>query len=208
MTSNKPKQNKPILEKVRSGQFSEKKILALDALSKLVHQFSSRPDLETFMQTFLLTLSGQFSILSSIAIIQKPGARRDECHYIATGKYNHDKSLRSIELSSELKKYFLENKDPYLLTDLSEKRLDTDFGDILKNSRVKFVCPLIHDNILIGIICIGPRITGQPFDSQEVELLATLIHTMVPLLAGSYHYWELASQSAWYFSILNNNLKQ
>ncbi len=204
MRLNKQLYSDNLPEKIGDQQFSGKKMLALDALSKLVHQFSAKPDIETFVKTFLLTLSGQFSILSSFALILRPGSPKGECLYIATGKYVGNACFRSQSLSSEMRKYFLGHKEPYQLTNTTDQILPADFMSSLHEHGAGLIYPLIHNDLVIGIICIGERVTRKPLDSQDVELLGTLIDTMTPLLAGSYHYWELASQSTWYFNILNN----
>ena len=183
---------------------AERKMLALDALSKLAHEFSSKPDFHKLITTLLLTLSGQFSVSNLAAILKKQDSFEGDTIYLATGKFRKNQSLKSLKLSSDLGKYFSIIEGTGRVSEISDNILESSLGTVLQDSGVELLCPLIHNDGLLGIICLGGRVKNIKYEKEDIELLNTLVNTITPLISGAYHFWEMASQSAWYLSILDN----
>ncbi|MCP4704472.1 MAG: hypothetical protein GY865_07665, partial [candidate division Zixibacteria bacterium] len=186
------------------SSISEKQLLALDAMSKLASQFSNKPDFDRLISTLLLTLSGQFTVSDLFTILYKPGFKGGQSTYFASGKLKNNSLLKSLKLSSGLRRYFLQNDNGNMTSQINTNEYDSKFKSILNDENIKIICPIMHDDNLIGLVGMGRRITKKDFDNRDVELFSTFIHAITPLIAGSYHFWELTQLSSWYHDILNN----
>lgn len=188
----------------KNRSISGKQLLALDAMAKLANQFSKNPDFDKLISTLILTLSGQFTVSDLFAIIHKPGHAVVKSEYYAFGKYKSNASLRQIGLTNNLKEYFLRYNSGGFVGALETTNYDADFKRFMKQEHVEIVCPIIHGDNLIGLIGIGRRITRKEFVQKDVDLMSTFISTITPLIASSYHYWEMSQISSWYLDILNS----
>lgn len=188
----------------RVHSISEKQLLALDAMSKLANQFSNKPDFDKLIATLLLTLSGQFTVSNLFTILYKPGFHEGKSAYFAFGKFKDNASLKSLKLSDGLRRYFLKFNDGSFVDEINTNDYEPKFKDILKKQQVEIICPIIHGDNLIGLMGMGRRLTKKDFDNKDIELLSTFINTITPLIASSYHFWELTQLSSWYLDILNN----
>ena len=198
----KPASHDPQLRDYRDSV--EKQLLALDALSKLYRQFASKPEFYGLVQTLLLTLSGQFAVTSAFALLRRPGAPDESLSFKAIGRFKQGLDLEKSGLCLELKRYLLDNPQAVSLDDINIPADCYDRVDILKVAGVKLICPVIHNDSLLGVIGLGERVAHRPFEPDDISLLNTLIGTNTPLLVSSYHFWEMTSLSAWYLDILNN----
>ncbi len=188
----------------RVSSISEKQLLALDAMSKLANQFSNKPDFDKLISTLLLTLSGQFTVSDIFTILYKPGVHDGKSTYFGFGKFKENDSLKSLKLTMGLRRYFLENNNGGFVPEIDTNDYEPKFKPIVKEQRVEIICPIIHGDNLIGFIGMGRRITRKDFDEGDIELFSTFINTITPLIASSYHFWELTQLSSWYHDILNN----
>lgn len=182
---------------------AERSMLALDALSKLTKQFANKPDFQNLIRTILFTLSGQFSVASSFALLLKPGTPDREATFIATGKFNTDTLLQSIILTPEISRHFRKRPSPCQVSELNLPDDCSGFGAIFRDCGIELVCPLVHNDKLLGIIGLGRRVLGKPLTVEDVELIDVLIASILPLIVSSYHFYEMTSLSAWHIDILN-----
>lgn len=183
---------------------SEKQLLALDAMSKLANQFSNKPDFDKLISTLLLTLSGQFTVSDLFTLLKKPGFHDDKSAYIASGRFKGNKFLKSLKLSQEIRRYFHQHENCCKVSELETHEYDADFHAVLQSQQVEIICPIKHGDNLIGVIGMGKRVTKKDFEKRDIELFSTFINTITPLIASSYHFWELTHLSSWYLDILNN----
>jgi len=182
----------------------EKPLLALDALTKLNEQFANKPEFHMLTRTLLLTLSGQFSITSAFAMLRQPDYANKKVIYLAIGKFAKNRQLESLYITSELERYYIKHKAASLVSKLDPPESCINYKGILHDNGVVMVCPLVHNDKLIGFIGLGNKVAGKTFEEKEIELFNTLMHSVVPLIASSYHFWEVANLSSWYLDILNH----
>ncbi|MCK4815539.1 GAF domain-containing protein, partial [bacterium] len=184
--------------------WAEKFLMILEELSKLTRQFANKPDLQQLAHMILFTLSGQFTLSDSFSLLRKPGAPDQKAISMATGKFSTSKLLQSLTLTPGLNRYFLEHDSPSSVSELRLRDVCFSRGAILRDCGVELVCPLVHNDKLLGIIGLGKRVTKMPFTSEDIELLDTLISTITPLIASAYHFHEMTCLSAWHLDILNS----
>ncbi len=182
----------------------EKSLLALDALAKLNTQFANRPEFQLLIKTLLLTLAGQFSITSAFAVLRQPGYSDNKTVFLATGRFAKSRQLESLPLTPDLERYFVEYRAAARITDVNCPHSCKSYRGILHDCKVAIVCPLMHNDKLLGIIGLGEKVAGKNFQDKDIELFNSLMQSIVPLIASSYHFWEMASLSAWHLDILNH----
>jgi signal transduction histidine kinase len=184
--------------------FIDKQVLALNALSKLARQFSNRPDFIQLVDVLLLTLSGQFSVANVFATLHKPDSQSTRTCFFATGKFKNDSVLPSLEITDEVNAYFLDNKLPQPLSALPSGIKGLEDLTHLADAGVIQICPMIHNDRTLGLIGLGAKVTGKPFTQEDLDLFSTIVSTITPFVASSYHFMEMATLSAWYLNILNS----
>lgn len=182
----------------------ERQILALDALSKLTKRFSSHPDFQQLIDVLLMTLSGQFSIANSFAILRKPSFYTLKSSFFATGKFKTNLLLASLKMTPDHSRYFLENRSVCKVRELEFTGESAKLGFVLAECGVALVCPLARGEKFFGIIGLGERVSKKGYEMEDIDLLATIINTITPFVANSYLFWEIASLNAWYLDILNS----
>jgi len=192
------------LDLARLQPMGERSLLALDSLSKLNRQFADNPEFPNLIQTLLLTLSGQFSVSSAFAILRKPGSADRTGFLTISGSFRGRAEFESLILSPELGRFFRDHNSAKQVAALDLPECCADCGNLLAEAGVKLVCPLVHQDSLLGLVGLGPRVTGKGFSAVDTDLLDTLISTVIPLVISAYHLHEIRSLSAWYLDILDN----
>ena len=180
----------------------DKQVLALDALSKLSRQFASQPDFSRLIDTLVLTVSGQFSVTNSFAAFHRPGKKVPL--YFATGKFRQSDALRTLGLSEDNISYFLGHPGPCPIEDLDLADQSASLALTLLDCGVVLVAPLIHGEKLIGLLGLGKKINGKPYDASEIEFMGTLVNTITPFVANSFLFNEIKDLNAWYLEILDS----
>jgi two-component system NtrC family sensor kinase len=183
---------------------SEKRLMALDALSNLTREFARHPDVERLLELAILTLSGQFSVTGAFALLVSPA--EDEIRVLrrATGKFTQHPLIDLIAESLDGIRVMMQDGEPHTMAELREKSINVDFVNTLEIATVRVMIPLIHENRLIGLIGLGPRVGNRPFLEHDLDLLGTLAGTLSPLLMNSVLFGDIARLKTWYLDILNS----
>jgi signal transduction histidine kinase len=182
----------------------EKQFLALDALSRLTRQFSEKPDFQRLIEILLLTLSGQFSVADLFALLQMPGSPSMKQSFFGVGVFKANPSLALLELTPDHFTYFSQHGSVHQVRKLKSSPELTKLSFILEECGVKLVCPLLHNDRLLGIIGIGHKLTQEPYEQEDIDLLTAIINTVTPLISNSFLFWEITSLKSWYLDILNS----
>ena len=182
----------------------DRHVLALDALSNLVNKFSRKFDFNQLLDTILLTISGQLTSSNIFAVFYKADGQFDSTVIRGIGKYRNNDSVDSIELTDDYLKFFSEHTGTLLLDECDFANNTTNLFYILDKLSVRVISPIVHNDKVYGIVCVGDKFTKKPYTVDDIQLLSTLINTITPLVASSHHFWSMAKLSAWYSDILNN----
>jgi len=182
----------------------EKSLLALDALAKLNVQFANKPEFGLLVRTLLLTLAGQFSITSTFAILREPEFAKNKTVYLATGRFVKNHQLESLLLTSALERMFIDFRKATRVSEIDYPESCISYRGILNDCGVDVICPLVQNDKLLGIIGLGKKLSGKSLQEKDIELFNSLIQSVVPVIASSYHFWELTNLSGWYLDILNH----
>ena len=184
---------------------SERHNLALHALSTLARQFAIDPDFSRLIQTFLLTLSGQFSVGCSSIFLPEAQLSDKKGFFASTdvlhcATYIKEKLLDSSELTQTFPGYGARR-----LESLEVKgERGHNLIDGLKEAGAAVVIPLLTGDRTIGVVCLSGKVTRRPFSDTDLELLDTMIGTITPFISNSLLFHKISNLGAWYLDILNS----
>jgi signal transduction histidine kinase len=181
-----------------------RQILALDSLSKLTRQFSDKPDFAHLIEILLMTLCGQFSVSDSFAILKSPGSHSLNHLFFATGKFRNDIMLASLQVSQDDWCRFQTRGNVFRVDRMAAANEPAEAAEILAGSGVILLCPLVHNDSLLGLVGLGGRVTGSPYGDEDTDILGTIMSTITPLITNSYLFWQITNLNAWYLDILNS----
>jgi signal transduction histidine kinase len=205
MTGHPRESDRPAALADPGDQPVEKRMLALDALSKLARQFSQTPEFETLMDVLLMTLCGQFSVGDALALLRRSRPPAQGPGYFGTGRLRDSSELGEMEISTETCSWLLRGRkacnldSPDLPPGYSKQLIP-----VLKKHGLTLVCPLVHNGELLGIIGLGKRVTGKGFSPEDVDLMVTIADTIAPFLANTYLFSEIGRLNTWYLDILDS----
>ena len=182
----------------------QRNLMALDALSKLARQFSNQPQLERLSDLLLLTVAGQFSIGSAFLSFSHPGLADPRHAFQGIGKFKKNSVLERLELDNQVSDYFIAHPSPVDLELLIELEDCHDFAATLKDNGVFIVVPFVHNDSIIGLLGLGEKVTGKPYDVNDLEILSTFAHSITPFVSNSLLFREISDLNRWYVDILNS----
>jgi signal transduction histidine kinase len=182
----------------------ERRLLALDALSKLARQFSEKPDFRHLMSVLLMTLCGQFSVGDAVAVLKRPRSAACGQTFFATGRFRKCTELAALDISSDNCAALLGGQSVCKLKDLDLSDRHSGIIPALREGGISLVCPMVHDDDLLGIICLGERVTRKAFSQDDINLLVAVVSTITPFLANTYLFWEIGRLNTWYLDVLNS----
>ncbi len=183
-----------------------KPVMALDALSKLTRQFADNPDFYHLIEILMLTLSGQFSVPSSFITVRNPLSQTEPTIAFSTGRFRTHPTIGAVSRVAVQDTFFQRHPRPSHVDDLltgESQSLSTTLMR-LAEAGVVLVAPLLHNHRLIGILGLGPKASGKPFEQDEIGLLTTITNTVTPLIANSFLFMEISQLNTWYLEILDN----
>jgi signal transduction histidine kinase len=183
---------------------TDRRLLALDALSALSSQFSRDPDFGRLISAFILTISGQCAAADCFIVVHQPGDTGDATLSFATGRFTN------LETARYLREFALKggtlHKEQGLIAvnDLAAYETLTDVYVEIESRGVSIVAPLLCDEQLIGLIGIGKRVDGRQYNADDIALLRTSLNTISPLIANAYLFLEIVNLNKWYLQIIDH----
>lgn len=188
----------------KSTGSTDKQALALQALSQLAGQFASDPDLEKLSEVLVLTVSGQFAVGNVFLLLQNPEGSGTRSVFHATGQFKQNMMLSSLNLAPEDVELLNARTRPTRVGEIDLAGSSATFAMTLQASEVNVVAPLRHDDRLVGVIGLGRKLNGKPFDDSELDLLGVVAKTVTPFVANSFLFWKIRRLGEWNRRILNN----
>jgi len=183
---------------------ADKRLLALDALSELTRQFAVNNDFHHLLNTWLMTLSGQFSVANCFAVVKNPTSRSLSPVIFVRGKMVGNEQLESLIINSSIEKILFGLDSPVQVKDLTMTKTTSDLVKNLVEINISVLAPMVYGGTCFGYLGLGEKVTRKPFESADISLLATLMDTINPLIANSYHFEEVSYIKGWYIDVLNS----
>jgi nitrogen-specific signal transduction histidine kinase len=182
----------------------ERKILALEAMSKLADQFARDPQLQSLIDSVVLTVAGQFGVTSAMIVTRSDNLHTKGVIHSATGQFrglnpSTDYLLPASQLADPLATH-----KALRLDDLRVRGEDDLTLLEWRECGVQVFVPLVINGSAIGILLIGPRVGGMQFSEDDFDLLQHLMAVITPLLANSLLYADMTALSERHRQILDS----
>ena len=183
---------------------ADKRLLALDALSELTRQFAANNDFRHLLDIWLMTLSGQFSVSNCFAVIKNPITRSQSPVVFARGNLVRKEQLHILIANKSIEKIMYDSNGPVRISDLLATDSAGDKAKQLSEIGISVLAPMIHGDTFLGYLGLGEKVTRRAFKTEDMNLLTTLMDTITPLIANSFHFEEVSNIKGWYLDILNS----
>lgn len=157
------------------------KIQQLNTLFELSQEFNATIERERLIRLLALALMGQMLVRCHLFLLRptdSDGASADvDSFEIVTAQ-----GLSPGDISPELRERLCRMEGLVLLDD---ENADGEWADLRKLGLV-MAMPLRQQGILCGVLCLGPKMTGQPYQADDVEFLAALGNLALVSIRNSY----------------------
>ncbi len=181
-----------------------RRLLALDTLSQLFELGLRDPSLDRLLQEALISLVGQFSVSSGVAVVISPESDQTTYRvYVFGGAARHDLA-QEIRIAPALVARLLSPDDIGDWRTIPPTELGAELREILDSLRISTIHPLVSDDRLIGFIGLGPLVTGRAFTADDLSLLRTLVNSITPLVANVLLFQNITWMNEWHLNILNS----
>lgn len=138
---------------------SEKQVLELEALFEISQLLSKSADLTAVLNNIMYTIMGRMMISKSAIILKRASG---EEFYIASSKGLRDSSatFKSLSLPDE--------------TCHTAEITQTELKHFLERQKLSLSIPLQNEGNLIGIFCLGNKLSGESYTESERSFLSAL----------------------------------
>lgn len=159
----------------------DRRVFSLKTLYDVSKDIYSSVDTETILRNFLLMSMGNFGVMEGfIALLDVPASKI--MHFVSLGyKDSDESSLRDCSMRA-----------------LTEDRLQEsgENGKKLKQRRifptaVECALPFTIENDCSGLLGLGPKIIGEPYNENDRELLDTLLNNLAVALKNARSFGEI-----------------
>ena len=159
----------------------DRRVFSLKTLYDVSKDIYSSVDTETILRNFLLMSMGNFGVMEGfIALLDVPASKI--MHFVSLGfKDSDESSLRDCSMRA-----------------LTEDRLQGsgENGKKLKQrgifpTAVECTLPFTIVNDCSGLLGLGPKIIGEPYNENDRELLDTLLNNLVVALKNARSFEEI-----------------
>jgi signal transduction histidine kinase len=184
---------------------TERQQFALNTLSNLTKRFSSDPDFNSLINTFLLSVSGQFAAGSAFACIFNLQYPERKPIFLGSGKFKDNQMLREVFEDDQFISLFPVGQEPIIIGELiGFKGKIGRLAQALNNIGVHVIIGLRHGDSPVGIIGMSEKVNGRPLGQSELELFAAMAVTIAPLIVNSFLFMEIKKMNDWHRDILDN----
>ncbi|UCD78388.1 MAG: hypothetical protein JSW26_23725, partial [Desulfobacterales bacterium] len=144
---------------------------------------------ETIIRNFLLMTMGNFGVMQAFILLNDASAEKAN-KFVSVGFQD--------DLTQSLEKDAVRYLDHIGLKDPHQKLKPSDHHDILPPA-VDFSLPFAVTQNCPGLLGLGPKLIGEPYNENDAELLNTLINNLVIALKNARSFEEIRQ--------LNKNLQ-
>ena len=169
------------------------RVFNLKTLYDVSNDLYSSVESETIIRNFLLMAMGNFGVAEGFILLLDPQSKTPN-QFVSIGFQNDDMELLENAGIQILKK---EN-----LTQSSSQHPGGDHRKFIFPA-VEFSLPFAVSPDCPGLLGLGSKLIGEPFNNNDIELLDTLVNNLVVALknARSFEQIRKLNKSLHYFSI-------
>ena len=159
----------------------DRRVFHLKTLYDISKDIFSTVDFEAVLRNFLLMTLGNFGVIKGYILMLDPSAGKI-AHFVPMGYDEND--LNTVQ--EEAKEYFLGTHIENSI-DKNEPLTDIPFLP----GHIVFAFPFRVDEACLGLLGLGSKLTGAPYDQNDRELLQTLVNNLVIALKNVRSFEEI-----------------
>ncbi|HMB90506.1 MAG TPA: SpoIIE family protein phosphatase, partial [Rhodothermales bacterium] len=157
------------------------KIQQLNTLFDLSQEFNATVERDRLVKLFSFALMGQMLVGKHLFLYRRNNAATD-----AENGHSFEvvssKGLTDVDLEPDLIDRLCQQKDLVLLEDTEV----IEEWEGLKRRGLVLVLPLRQQGVTCGMLCLGRKMTGQPYQPDDVEFLVALGNLALVSIQNSY----------------------
>ncbi|MEZ4697237.1 MAG: SpoIIE family protein phosphatase [Rhodothermales bacterium] len=170
-------QNSITFDKLRSANRElDSKIQQLNTLFDLSQEFNATVDRVRLVKLLTLSLMGQLLVSKHVFLLKRPttaaaGSENGSIEVISARGIGDDvlpddmrSCLFSLEAPVRVDDPFPEDADPKCVA----------AAGWLRREGLEVVMPIKHQDVTTAVLCLGPKMTGQPYSEGDTEFVAAL----------------------------------
>lgn len=157
------------------------KIQELNTLFDLSQEFNATIDRDRLVRLFTFALMGQLLVSKHLFLVRRAGAGTGEHEVHVVGSRN----LNSDDIERELISALC-GLDELLILEDSEPEPDADPWPGLRRRGLTLALPLKQHGETCGVLCLGPKRTGQPYSAGDIEFLSALGNLALVSIQNSF----------------------
>ncbi|MEM6648514.1 MAG: SpoIIE family protein phosphatase, partial [Bacteroidota bacterium] len=156
-----------VAEELRTTNRSlDTKIQQLNTLFDLSQEFNAALERERVIRLLQFALMGQMLVGKHLFLLSTPGEDDAPAFTIAASK-----SIRKPKLTAEFMDALCRLDKARVLSEDDE---DAAVWCGLRETGLQLLVPLHHKNATCGVLCLGPKMTGQPYSEDDYDFLHAL----------------------------------
>ncbi len=184
--------NKTLLSKNKELR---KSVYNLHSLFEISMDLNSILELDKLVNSILLTLAGQFSCNKLIFMLaRKHDISRLE---IVNSKGFHKDDLKDLLVTRKdpLIGFFTKKPRPASLKEIGTRAKNSIALREFKKLKIQILSPVIVQQSVIGLICMGPRVKNKAYAKQDLEQISTLGNIISISISNASLYQEVEQLS-------------
>ncbi len=159
----------------------DRRVFYLKSLYDVSKDIFSSVESETILRNFLLMAMGNFGVTEGVILLTNSASKKMES-IVQVGLQENDKD----SLTEGIKQLLRNGTFPSLL----EKKAEFHQQEFLPSS-LEFLLSFNVQADCPGILGLGPKLTDEPFDKNDQELLDTLVNNLVVALKNARSFEEI-----------------
>ena len=171
-------------------------------------QLSSTLDLRSLLQSLSVTIEDTFKAEAVSVYLLSPAERRyvAQPRSSAPSAWNRNTPVQpAIPGSSPIATFMLRQRRPLVQEEAvrEEGNAHSEAARALQDLRGAVAFPLFEEHSLAGILVVGPKKSGDPYFTEDIDLLSTLVGQAAVALKNAHLYREVVLVNEYVDNILS-----
>lgn len=175
--------NSLMVEELKQANYDlDNKIQQLNTLFDLSQEFNATIEREQLVKLLSFALMGQMLVGKYLLLFRRQGGGNEEGEQAKEFRVVADKGIRDTTLEPDLIARLSGREDLLLLQNSQEE----DNWEGLTQRGLVLALPLRQHGETHGVLCLGPKMTGQPYKPDDLEFLYALGNLALVSIQNSF----------------------
>lgn len=162
-----------------------RKSFEIQNILSLTDQLGSNPDSRKIISSFLLTMAGQIGCMHAVYFGRNESQKN--FYSILDQKGIHDPAAEKFRIYADsfLIQILSGSREPLMVSKIPTYQLYRDEKELLSYFSDDLISPIVIRNKVIGMFLIGPKISGNAFTREDLNLISILTNQAAFILEQS-----------------------